>query len=122
MRVLFDPTPPFVMRGLVPRIHGLQHRDVNGGWVYIMTNRPNGTLYLGVTNDIARRAWEHREGLVEGFTKRYDLTQLVYAERYEEIATAIQRERTLKHWRRAWKVRLIRKQNPDWNDLYETLP
>ena len=112
------------MRGLVPRIHGLQHENMSerGDWVYIMTNRPNGTLYLGVTSDIVRRVWEHREGLVEGFTKRYDLTRLVYAERHEEIAAAIRRERTMKHWPRAWKVRLIRKQNPDWDDLHETLP
>ena len=114
----------FVMPGLVPGIHGLQHEDMRegGGWVYIMTNRPNGTLYLGVTSDIARRAWQHREGLVEGFTKRYGLSRLVYAERHDEIVAAIQRERTMKHWPRAWKVRLIRKQNPDWDDLYETLP
>ena len=90
------------MPGLDPGIHGLQHEDMRegGGWVYVMTNRPNDTLYLGVTSDIARRAWEHREGLVEGFTKRYDLTRLVCVERHEEIATAIQRERTLKHWPR----------------------
>ena len=94
----------------------------HGGWVYIMTNRPNGTLYLGVTNDIARRAWEHREGLVEGFTRRHGLTRLVFAEHHDDIASAIQRERTLKHWPRAWKVRLIHKQNPHWDDLYETLP
>ena len=112
------------MPGLVPGIHGLHHGDMRegGGWVYIMTNRPNGTLYLGVTSDIARRAWQHREGLVEGFTKRYGLSRLVYAERHDEIVAAIQRERTMKHWPRAWKVRLIRKQNPDWDDLYETLP
>ena len=93
-----------------------------GGWVYIMTNRPNGTLYLGVTGDIVRRAWEHREGLVDGFTKRYGLSRLVYAERHEDIAAAIQRERTMKHWPRAWKINLIVAQNPDWADLYETLP
>ena len=117
-------TPILVMRGLVPRIHGLQHENMRegGGWVYIMTNRPNGTLYLGVTSDIARRAWQHRESLLDGFTKQYGLTRLVYAERHDEIAAAIQRERTMKHWPRAWKVRLIRKQNPDWDDLYETLP
>ena len=121
---LTAPLSFVVMPGLDPGIHGLQRGGMRarGGWVYIMTNRPNGTLYLGVTSDIARRAWEHREGLVEGFTKRYDLTRLVYVERHEEIATAIQRERTMKHWPRAWKVRLIRKQNPDWDDLYETLP
>ena len=86
-----------------PGIHGLQHEDMRkgAGWVYIMTNRPNGTLYLGVTSNIARRAWKHREGLLEGFTKRYDLTRVVYAEGHEEIAAAIQREWTLKHWPRA---------------------
>ena len=112
------------MPGLVPGIHGLQHENMRegGGWVYIMTNRPNGTLYLGVTSDIARRVWEHREGLVEGFTKRYGLSRLVYAERHGDIASAIQRERTMKHRPRAWKVRLIRKQNSDWDDFYETLP
>ena len=111
------------MPGLVPGIHGLQHGNMRkgGGWVYIMTNRPNGTLYLGVTSDIARRAWQHRECLVEGFTKRYGLTRLVYAERHEEIASAVQRERTMKHWPRAWKISLVAAQNPDWDDLYETL-
>ena len=86
-----------------------------GGWVYIVTNRPDGTLYVGVTGNIARRAWEHREDLVAGFTR------LVYAERHEEILSAIQREKTMKHWPRAWKVNLIREQNPDWDDLYDTL-
>ena len=95
---------------------------MRGGWVYIMTNRANGTLYLGVTSDIARRAWEHREGVAEGFTRRYGLKRLVYVERHEDIAAAIQREKTLKHWPRAWKVNLILERNPGWNDLYETLP
>ena len=89
---------------------------------YIMTDRPNGTLYLGMTGDIARRVWQHREGQVDGFTKRYGLTRLVYAERHDEIAAAIQRERTMKHWPRAWKVDLIVAHNPDWHDLCETLP
>jgi putative endonuclease len=92
-----------------------------GGWVYIMTNRPNGTLYTGVTNNIARRAFEHRAALVEGFTKRYGLKRLVYMERYEDIANAIQRERNMKHWPRAWKVRLILETNPGWRDLYDQL-
>jgi putative endonuclease len=94
---------------------------MQGGWVYIMTNRPNGTLYTGVTSDLARRAWEHREALVEGFTKRHGLKLLVYAERHETIRTAIQRERNMKHWPRAWKVRLILKDNPEWKDLYPHL-
>ena len=94
---------------------------MRGGWVYIMTNRPNGTLYVGVTSDIARRAWEHREGLVVGFTKRYGLKRLVYTERYEDISIALQREKAMKHWSRAWKVNLILKANPNWEDLANTL-
>ena len=92
-----------------------------GGSVYIMTNRPNGALYVGVTSDLARRAWEHREGVAEGFTKRYGLKRLVFAERHDDIRIAIQREKNLKHWPRAWKVRLIRTENPDWLDLYDRL-
>ena len=94
---------------------------MSGGWVYIMTNRPNGILYTGVTSDIARRAYEHREGLVAGFTKRYSLKRLVYMEPHEHIADAIQREKNIKHWPRAWKARLILEANPAWLDLYETL-
>ncbi|MGD0762683.1 MAG: GIY-YIG nuclease family protein [Roseiarcus sp.] len=94
---------------------------MSGGWVYIMTNRPNGTLYTGVTSDISRRAWEHREGLVKGFSKRYGLKRLVYMEFYEDIRAAIQREKNMKHYSRAWKVRLILEANPDWRDLYEDL-
>jgi putative endonuclease len=94
---------------------------MKGGWVYIMTNAPNGTLYVGVTSDIARRAWEHRSGAIEGFTKRYDLKRLVFMERHEDIENAIRREDRLKHWPRAWKIRLIHSVNPDWDDLYETL-
>jgi len=92
-----------------------------GGWVYIVTNRPNGVLYIGVTNDLIRRVWEHREGLVEGFTKRHGLKRLVYYERHEDIAAAIQRETNLKHWPRAWKINLILASNPHWSDLYESL-
>ena len=94
---------------------------MQGGWVYMMTNRPNGTLYVGVTSDLARRAWEHRTGVADGFTKRYDLTRLVYAERHDDIRTALQREKNLKHWSRSWKVRLILGQNPAWDDLYDQL-
>jgi len=94
---------------------------MSGGWVYIVTNRPDGTLYTGVTADMPRRAWEHREGLVEGFSKRYGLKMLIYAEHHDDIRDAIKREKAIKTWRRAWKVRLIRSVNPDWNDLYETL-
>ena len=94
---------------------------MQGGWVYIVTNRPNGTLYVGVTGNIARRAWEHRESVVDDFTKQYGLNRLVFVERHEDIRTAIQREKAMKHWLRAWKIRLIRGQNPDWEDLYDRL-
>jgi putative endonuclease len=92
-----------------------------GGWVYIMTNRRNGTLYVGVTADLPRRAYEHREGLIDGFTKKYGLKLLVYYEQHDDILTAIQREKNIKHWPRAWKVRLIHGMNPEWTDLYNQL-
>ena len=92
-----------------------------GGWVYLMTNRRNGTLYLGVTANLAVRVWQHRTGTVEGFTKKYGLNRLVWYERFEDIRDAIQREKTMKHWSRAWKVRLIHAMNPEWDDLYELL-
>ena len=91
------------------------------GWVYIVTNRPNGTLYVGVTDDLARRAWEHREGLVNGFTKRYGLKHLVDFEHYDDIPDARQREQNLKPYPRAWKVRLILLNNPNWDDLHDRL-
>lgn len=91
------------------------------GWVYIITNRRNGTLYVSVTSDIARRVWEHRCGAVEGFTKRYGLKRLVWMERHDTITAAIQREKTMKHWPRAWKLRLIAEANPGWEDLYDRL-
>jgi putative endonuclease len=92
-----------------------------GGWVYIMTNKPNGILYTGVTSDIARRAWEHREGLMAGFTKRYGLKMLVWYQFFEDIRQAIQHEHNMKHWPRAWKVQAIHSMNVYWEDLYETL-
>ncbi len=92
---------------------------MNGGWVYIMTNRRNGTLYVGVTSDIARRAFEHRSGKGSNFTRRYGLNLLVYTERHDDILSAIQREKNIKDWPRAWKVRLIQGQNPDWVGLYD---
>ncbi len=88
-------------------------------FVYIMTNRRNGTLYIGVTNDIGRRVWEHKAGAIAGFTKRYGLESLVWYERHDDIEVAIQREKTMKTWRRAWKVRLIEKTNPEWEGLSE---
>jgi putative endonuclease len=88
---------------------------------YIVTNRPNGTIYVGVTSNLARRAWEHREGVADGFTRSYRLKRLAWAGRHEDIRGAIQREKNLKHWPRAWKVDLIGADNPDWSDLYDLL-
>ena len=109
------------MPGLVPGIHESGSTGMRGGFVYIMTNRPNGTLYTGVTSNLPQRAYQHREGLIEGFTKRYGLKRLVYYEAHETIIGAIQREKNIKHWPRAWKVRLILAMNPRWDDLFETL-
>ncbi|MFZ0072809.1 MAG: GIY-YIG nuclease family protein [Xanthobacteraceae bacterium] len=94
---------------------------MRGGWIYILTNRPNGTLYIGVTSNLIQRVWQHREGVVPGFTKRYGLKRLVYFEAYDDISVAIQREKNVKHWPRTWKVRLILASNPEWRDLYKTL-
>jgi putative endonuclease len=94
---------------------------MQGGYVYIMSNRTHGTLYVGVTADIIRRVWEHRTGYVDGFTRRYGLDRLIWFERHEEIVPAIRREKNIKNWPRAWKVRLIEKMNPEWEDLYPTL-
>lgn len=90
-------------------------------YVYIMTDRMNGTLYTGVTNDIVRRAYEHRNKLVPGFTRRHGLTRLVWYAALDEPGAAIQREKTIKSWPRAWKIRTIASLNPDWRDLYEEL-
>jgi len=108
------------MAGLVPAIHVLQYCRMAGGYVYVLTNRPNGILYVGVTNDLVRRVFEHRSGFVESFTKRYGLKRLVYFERFEDIRDAIQREHNIKHRPRAWKARLIVATNPNWDDLYDT--
>ncbi len=91
---------------------------MKGGWVYIMTNRWNGILYTGVTSDLVKRVWEHREGVVEGFTKDHDVKRLVYFEFHDDIVSAIQREKNIKHWSRAWKINLIVAGNPDWSDLW----
>ncbi len=89
--------------------------------VYLLASRRNGTLYVGVTNDSIRRVWEHKQGLVEGFTKEYAIKLLVWYEQTESIESAIQREKQIKKWNRAWKLELIEKKNPNWKDLYEEL-
>jgi putative endonuclease len=109
------------MAGLVPAIHVYLNTVMAGGWFYFMTNRRNGILYAGVTANLPRRAYADRAGLVPGFTKRYGLKMLVYREHYDDIRLAIQREKTIKHGPRAWKVRLIHAENPEWSDLYDSL-
>jgi putative endonuclease len=87
-------------------------------YVYILASKRNGTLYIGVTNDLVRRVYEHREGVVPGFTRRYGVKHLVYYEQFDDPLTAIQREKTVKFWPRAWKINKIQEVNPEWNDLY----
>ena len=87
-------------------------------WVYILASRIGGTLYIGVTNNLVRRVYEHRNGLADGFTKKYQVHRLVYFEQYSDIEAAITREKRLKRWNRAWKIQLIEELNPNWGDLY----
>jgi putative endonuclease len=90
-------------------------------FVYMLASRRNGTLYIGVTNAILRRTWTHMNDLVEGFTKKYGVHRLVWFETYGDINAAIAREKQLKGWNRAWKIKLIEKTNPGWNDLYRRM-
>ena len=90
-------------------------------WVYILASAPGGTLYVGVTNNLVRRIYEHRNGLVPGFTKRYGVKRLVYFEEHTTAPLAIQREKNIKHWPREWKIDLIVSMNPEWRDLYDEI-
>ncbi|MGI8526175.1 MAG: GIY-YIG nuclease family protein [Pseudolabrys sp.] len=87
-------------------------------WVYILASKIGGTLYVGVTNDLVRRVYEHREGFAEGFTKKHNVHRLIYFEQFDDIKNAIRREKRLKSWNRVWKIRLIEESNPGWIDLY----
>ncbi len=115
--------PPF--DPVIPAEAGIHILDVSQGvkcgYVYMLASKPNGTLYIGATSNLVRRVSEHREGIVDGFTKRYGVHRLVYFERYESIVSAISREKQMKKWRRAWKVGLIQAYNPEWKDLYGSL-
>ncbi|HEX6865764.1 MAG TPA: GIY-YIG nuclease family protein [Caulobacteraceae bacterium] len=86
--------------------------------VYMMASRKHGTLYIGVTSDLARRAYEHREGLIPGFSKKYGCNRLVWTQSFELMTNAIRREKTMKRWPRQWKINLIERENPNWDDLY----
>ena len=90
-------------------------------YVYMLASQRNGTLYVGVTSDIVKRVWEHREGVVEGFTKKHNVKRLVWFEVHENVIAAITREEQIKRWNRSWKVKLIQAENPDWRDLYNGL-
>jgi putative endonuclease len=89
--------------------------------VYILASKRNGTLYIGVTSDLIKRIWEHKNNMVEGFTKRYGIHQLVWYEVHEGMESAIEREKRLKDWKRKWKLELIESINPSWQDLYHTI-
>lgn len=90
-------------------------------WTYFMTNRPRGTLYFGVTSNLAARVFQHRRGEGSLFCRRYRLTRLVFAEPHDSILDAIAREKAVKEWKRAWKIELIEAANPDWNDLFDRI-
>jgi putative endonuclease len=90
-------------------------------YVYILASEPYGVLYIGVTSHLIKRVWEHREGVVDGFSKQYGVKQLVWFEVHSEIVEAIKREKQIKKWNRDWKVNLIQENNPDWRDLYDEI-
>lgn len=94
---------------------------MNQYFVYIMASKRNGTIYIGMTNDLVRRVYQHKNHLIEGFTQDYDVTQLVYFETCGSVEGAITREKQLKEWKRSWKLELIEKSNPDWKDLYDEI-
>ncbi len=90
-------------------------------YVYILASKRDGTLYIGVTNDLIKRVWEHKNKVADGFTKKYGVDKLVYYESTENIESAILREKQLKNWHRQWKINLIQSKNPEWRDLYEEI-
>lgn len=90
-------------------------------YVYILASKRNGTLYVGVTDDLIKRVWQHKNDLLEGFTKKYQVHNLVYFEDTNDIESAIKREKILKRWKRQWKLKLIEEKNPDWKDLYNDI-
>ena len=99
----------------------MKKRPMRNAYVYIMTNKPMGILYIGVTNNLPARVFTHRSGTGSEFCKKWDLTRLVYAEPFDRIDEAIVREKALKKWKRVWKLRLISEANPDWADLFERI-
>jgi len=94
---------------------------MNQYYVYILASKKNGTLYVGVTNNLVKRCYEHKQDLVEGFTKRYQVHTLVYYEIHSDVREAIKREKQIKKWNRSWKIRLIEEKNPQWRELYNDI-
>ena len=90
-------------------------------WVYILASRKHGTIYIGVTNDLVRRVYQHKNKITKGFTAEYSVVRLVWFETHDDITAAIEREKKLKKWRREWKINLIEQDNPNWDDLYESI-
>jgi len=111
-----DKPAPYLIRGH-PEDSSMNRQPA----VYILANKRNGTLYVGVTSDLIKRIWQHRNNVVQAFTKRYDVHQLVYYELHDTMESAITKEKTLKNWKRAWKLQLIERSNPNWQDLYGTI-
>jgi len=104
-----------------PRRRESRSMNSKSYYVYILASERNGTLYIGFTNDLKRRIFEHRNNLIDGFTKKYKVHSLVYYEETNDVNSAIEREKILKTWNRHWKTNLIEKENPDWNDLYNLI-
>ena len=104
-----------------PRKRGSTKMTDKSYYLYILCNKRNGTLYTGITSDLVRRIWQHKNGAIEGFTKRYGLKLLVHFEQYTDVKEAILREKRIKKWNRQWKIHLIEKDNPNWEDLYQKL-
>jgi len=115
--------PPCHSRGACPREGGERESrfSMKLYYIYILASKRNGTLYIGITSNIIKRIWEHKEKLVQGFTRRYNIDRLVYFEQFTDIKDALEREKALKKWNRRWKLNLIEEKNPNWNDLYDDL-
>jgi len=90
-------------------------------YVYMLVSKLNGTLYIGITSNLVQRIWQHKNKMVEGFTRKYNVNKLVYYEVHPNAESAITREKQMKKWRRSWKIRLIKEKNPDWKDLYDDI-
>jgi putative endonuclease len=106
---------------VIPAQAGIQEGEMKQPCVYILASQRNGTLYTGVTSDLIKRVWEHKNDQAEGFTQKYAVHLLVYFEQHDDMNAAITREKQIKKWSRAWKLGMIEEKNPNWNDLYETL-